>query len=59
MTPGGIPATLPHWVLELLAIGLGVGLTILGHNQLGATADFGGGGLVGAGVAGLIHDVST
>lgn len=54
-----LPASLPHWVLELIAIGLGVGLVVLGHTSYGAGADFGGGALVGAGVGGLIHDLSA
>ena len=56
--PVTLPATLPHWILELLAIGIGAALVVFGQHY-GAAADFGGGALGGAGVSGLIHDLTA
>ena len=54
-----LPATLPHWLLEILGIALGLALVVptwYGASEP-ATVISGGYVLIGGGVTGLIHDM--
>ncbi len=54
-SPGPVaPVKIPHWVLEIIAILVGVGGVTLQHNptyELVSTA------LAGGGLSGLVHDM--